>query len=342
MAASSLLLKSGVSERTFRVRKKAEAIWRKPLLRQYTDHTIDHADRIVEILDKLCALLVKPLTNDEAYVLICAAYLHDIGMQQERFFETEVVQKRFTQDEIAEAIDDQEEREAIIRQWHHLVSEERIKYELGRNYLDEEYIAEVALVARGHSKEKLESYTDRTKAGKPMRLRLLAALLRFADELDLDYRRVNLDELQQAIISNESLAHWWKCHYVESVDVEGDGGIQITYCFSEKDSEEVAQVVSFLVNVGLQRKLHRDKLLDILWPYLRVRLVDIPKINPPSAGKRPVPHNVLELYKREVFEITLQQAAVEFSEASSPEGHRFRPWQLPRPSQFGNCPESSG
>lgn len=213
MANVSLLQCPGMSERIARVRQKAEAIWKKPLLRQYTDHTIDHSRRVIAVLDKLCALLVEPLTDDEPYVLLCAAFLHDIGMQQEKFFETDVVRKRYSEEEIAEAEADRAKGEAIIREWHYLISEERIKYELGDKYMEEEFIDEIALVSKGHTKEDLDGYKDGTKAGQPMRLRLLAALLRLADELDLDYPRVDLDELEQAIILDESKAHWWKCYY---------------------------------------------------------------------------------------------------------------------------------
>ena len=309
MASVSLLQRPTMSERIERVRRKAETIWKKPLLRQYTDHTIDHSLRVIAVLDKLCALVVEPLTDDETYVLLCAAFLHDIGMQQEKSFETDVVRKRYSGEEIAEAVADRAKGEAIIREWHHLIGEERIKYELGHKYMEEELIDEIALVSKGHTKEDLDGYKDGTKAGQPMRLRLLAALLRLADELDLDYRRIVLDELKQANIPTESKAHWWKCHYVESVDVHDDGRIQIVFRFSEKDGEEVARIVPILVLDRLGRKLHQEGLLDILWPYIRIRLDETPKIDPPAVGKRPVPEEALEIFKREVRDLALQRAA---------------------------------
>jgi HD-GYP domain-containing protein (c-di-GMP phosphodiesterase class II) len=116
MTSVSLLQRPGMPERTERVCRKAEAIWKKPLLRQYTDHTITHSRRIIAILDKLCALLVNPLTDDETYVLLCAAFLHDIGMQQEKFYEADVVRKRYSEEEIAEAVPDRAKGEAIIRE----------------------------------------------------------------------------------------------------------------------------------------------------------------------------------------------------------------------------------
>ena len=123
----SLLERDRMAERIYQVRGKVEAIWKKPLLRQYTDHTVDHSFRIIQILDKFTDLLDKSLTADEAYVLLCSALLHDIGMQQEKFFETEAVKERYSEDYIAEAREDDAKRDALIRECHHLMSAERIK-----------------------------------------------------------------------------------------------------------------------------------------------------------------------------------------------------------------------
>ncbi|MBN1814790.1 MAG: tetratricopeptide repeat protein [Anaerolineae bacterium] len=299
MGVQRLLNRPKMDARIHKVREKAEAIWKKPLLRQYTDHTIGHSLRVISILEKLCSILEDPLTDDEVYVLLCAAFLHDVGMQQEKFFEMDVIKERFSDEEISAAREDQMKAEAIIRAWHHLVGEERIKYELGDKYIETEFVDEVAQVSKGHTKEDLSTYTDGTKAGSPMRLQLLAGLLRLADELDLDYRRVHLDELNQAIIPAESKAHWWKCHYVESVDVQGDGRIQLVFRFSEQDAPEVVHYVPILVIDRLSRKFKQEKLLDILWPYLRFRLDETPKADPPSVGKRPVPGEVLEIFRQE-------------------------------------------
>lgn len=308
MGETRLLDREKMEGRIHRVREKAEAIWKKPLLRHYTDHTIAHSERVISILDKLCALVEPRLTDDEAYVLLCAAYLHDIGMQQEKFFEMDVIKERFSDEEIAAALEDQMEAEAIIRAWHHLVGEERIKYELGDEYMETELVDEVAQVSKGHTKEDLSTYKDGTKAGSRMRLQLLAGLLRLADELDLDYRRVNLDDLNQAIIPAESKAHWWKCHFVESVDVQGDGRIQLVFRFSEQDEPEVVHYVPILVIDRLSRKFEQEKLLDILWSYLRIRLDETPKIDPPSVGKRPVPGEVLEIFRQEARVLTQDKA----------------------------------
>jgi tetratricopeptide (TPR) repeat protein len=308
VADETLLKRQGMDGRIHKVREKAEAIWKKPLLRQYTDHTVAHSLRVIFILDKLCPLLKVSLTDDEVYVLLCAAFLHDIGMQQEKFFEMKVLQEHYSKEEIEAAQSDPMQGEAIIRQWHHLVGEERIKYELGDKYIEADFVDEVAQVSKGHTKENLSTYKDGTKAGSPMRLRLLAALLRLADELDLDYRRVDLAELNQAIIPEESRAHWWKCHYVESVDVNGEGRIQVVFRFSENDGQEAVQIVPVLVIDKLRQTLYGEGLMDILWPHLHIRLDEIPEVGQPAVSKQAVPENVLDIFRREASKVVVERA----------------------------------
>lgn len=298
-----------ISERVHAVRQKAEAIWTKPLLRHYTYHDIGHAERVMDILYKLQRLIHDRLTCDEVYVLLCAALLHDIGMQDARFLEKQAIKKRYTEEEIATAKCDDQKRDKMIREWHHLIGEERILREPGVvKCIESEFIDQIARVARGHTREDLDTYEDETKAGSDMRVRLLAALLRLADELDLDFRRVNLDELDQAVIPRESKAHWWKCHCVDSVDVHIDGRIQIVFRFSEDDSEEVIDIVPMLVMSKLRREMHEERLKDILWPYVRLNLDEGPKVVRRGVGKRPVPEDVVPLFKEELDNLTLRRA----------------------------------
>lgn len=68
----------------------AKKIWKEPRLGWYTDHGPKHSERIIFHLNRLCAgLLSNPdkecqdyrLTVDEVFLLLSAAWLHDIGMQ---------------------------------------------------------------------------------------------------------------------------------------------------------------------------------------------------------------------------------------------------------------------
>lgn len=70
------------------VRKAAKIIWERPLHRYYTDHSVSHSERIIEKLNDLTKgpkNSTHLISMTEMYILLAAAYLHDIGMQDERF-----------------------------------------------------------------------------------------------------------------------------------------------------------------------------------------------------------------------------------------------------------------
>ena len=55
--------------------------------------------------------------------------------------------------------------EAVIREWHHLVGEERIKYELGASYIEDDFIEEVAQVAKAVCQILCKSWQPGSLAG---------------------------------------------------------------------------------------------------------------------------------------------------------------------------------
>ena len=55
-------------------------IWNRVLLRHYTNHGLDHSERMIEILNTLLSNGVK-LNEHEKFILLSSIYLHDIGMQ---------------------------------------------------------------------------------------------------------------------------------------------------------------------------------------------------------------------------------------------------------------------
>jgi hypothetical protein len=78
------------------VRDAAMRLWDRPAPRHAVDHGPQHADRVVTLLDGLAAALTpSPLTGqvarqehaleaEEIYILLAAAYLHAVGLQDEK------------------------------------------------------------------------------------------------------------------------------------------------------------------------------------------------------------------------------------------------------------------
>jgi hypothetical protein len=234
------------------VRAAAERIWKAPLHRYYTDHTVAHSDRVIALLDGLTAGMRgtdQRLVPSEAFVLLAAAYLHDVGMQDERFADGDLEAVRAAHHEVT--------AEWIYRT---LEAPETV-VDLGLPD-DPGLVEAVALVAKAHRRVDLgaSDYDPFPHGGETVRPRLLAALLRFGDELDIDHRRVDLALLKLMAPPVESQLHWWKCQYVSGVSIV-DEYIRIAYRFprSRPDYEDL---IIPLVETEVRQKL--ESLEEIL------------------------------------------------------------------------------
>jgi len=242
------------------IKRHAVSLWQVPQHRTFTDHQPEgHSERVITKLNALTAQLAgtnEQLSGEEAFIVLAAAYLHDIGMQAE--------DPRYgTPDE--------------IRDRHHLISQEMILgsvqeperfHPLG---LSREFAEEVALVAAAHRKLDLseEQFEPRDKGAVTIRLRLLSALLRLADTLDMDSHRVSIEMLKVMQVSQQARLHWWKCHYVAAVTVP-EGVITVTCEVPDGDYE-------YLLKLSLKHELDHelDKVQPFLWPPIRLRVAPV-------------------------------------------------------------------
>ena len=247
------VLDSGKNRAVKNVREAVNRIWSRPLHRYYTDHTVDHSERVIALLDGLTEGMMATdnrLCPTEVFVLLAAAYLHDIGMQNERFAEGDLEDIRAIHHEIA--------AEMIYAVFEDPANAFAVP--LAR---DPGPVEAIALVSRGHRKVDLSApeFNPLTHGNETIRLRLLAALLRFADELDIDHRRVDLEQMKLMNVPDDSKLHWWKCHYVSGVSIE-DGYIRVTYRFP-RDRPGYEDLIVPLVETDIREKL--ADLEEILW-----------------------------------------------------------------------------
>ncbi len=227
------------------VRAAVERIWASPLHRYYTDHTTAHSKRIITLLDGLTAGMMstpRRLSPTEIYVLLAAAYLHDIGMQNERFAGGNLEKIRTHHNELT--------AEMIYAVFEDPANAFHIP--LAR---DPGVAEATALVAAGHRGVDLDSadYEPLPHGGETLRLRLLAALLRFGDELDIDHRRVDIEQIKLLALPEDSQLHWWKCHYVSGLSI-ADEFIRITYRFPH-DRLDYEVLIAPLVERDVRDKL---------------------------------------------------------------------------------------
>ena len=137
------------------IRLKVKDIWDNTLLDHYTKHDIDHSNRIIRYIDKILECGNCTLNEDERFILLAAAYLHDIGMQ----FPTYADLPRKNKDEYT-----REEKE-MVREKHHEISAKVIlesvkpnsKISLGLEECREIYPDLIATVSKYHRKLPLDS-----------------------------------------------------------------------------------------------------------------------------------------------------------------------------------------
>ena len=201
------------------IEKEANTIWKKGELYHvyYTLHGLDHSNYVITILDKLINGLNPQdnLNETEFFCLLSAAFLHDVGMQckypndVERAAQISITKKRpYTFQD-------------LIRDEHHKRSGRYIKDNSKNLKLDPIEAECIRLISEGHRQTKLKSaeYNDQPIGLIRVRVRLLSALLRLADELDITYERApeTLFDILKNDIPDYSRIQWLKHYYTSGI-----------------------------------------------------------------------------------------------------------------------------
>lgn len=201
------------------IEQETEKIWKKGEMYHvyYTLHGLDHSNNIITILDKLVDGLnpADALNDTEIFCLLSSVYLHDVGMQCK--FPNDV--------ERAAKISELKKRpytfQDLIRDEHHIRSGQYIKDTYKNLKLDHVEAECIRLISEGHRQIKLESkeYDDQPIGFERVRVRLLAALLRLADELDIVYTRApeTLLDILKNDMPDYSRIQWLKHYYTSGI-----------------------------------------------------------------------------------------------------------------------------
>lgn len=181
----------------------------------YTDHDKSHSQHVMTILSWLLpANMVDPLSAQELFYLEAAALLHDIGM-------LEAVEK-------VGNLEAQKE----IRDSHHLRSERYVIENYERLGLDISDAYAIGEVCRSHRKVNIvEDVGDIPgPQGRPIRMQLLCAAIRIADELHLTADRAPQIVLDAIRPPQDSISHFEKHLSISGVGPldSSEGTIQIS------------------------------------------------------------------------------------------------------------------
>ncbi len=265
-----------------------QSIWSRPLHRYYTDHTVAHSKRIISFLNGLTAGMMstdRRLSSTEILVLLTASYLHDIGMQNEKFRDGDPDQIRDHHNELT--------AEMIYAVFENPV--DALAIPLTR---DPAIVDAIALVAKGHRKVDLadSEYEPLAHGSEMVRLRLLAALLRFGDELDIGFQRVDMEMLKLWDLPLESQLHWWKCYYVGGVSIE-DEDIRISYRFP-LDRTDYEKIIVPLVEKEIRAK---HAALEAIFRANKIKVaLKTPQVRPMRLVQ-PLPQEVEALARKKLM-----------------------------------------
>jgi hypothetical protein len=169
---------------------------------EYTPHEIEHKYKVVENLSKLIPLeLAKRMNKYEIYFLLCASYIHDIGMCK--------LPELGDQEQLTEF-----EKENI-RNEHHIRINTLVENRPDIFGLEPQEASYIGKIAMGHRKVDLSSKIYRSydayKTNK-INVPLLAAFLRLADELDMDYTRIPSFLYKHSFPDNKISKDEWNKH----------------------------------------------------------------------------------------------------------------------------------
>jgi hypothetical protein len=212
------------------IRQAMEDIWAADvprIIQDYTDHGVKHSERLAGFASKLLeANDGRDLSAQEMYLLLAGIYLHDIGMQCDivRFpeikgraeelgakfeiFFTAPSASRYSLDE-----------QKALRKNHQYLSVAWIDHAhrtgdtvlaSAARTIPEELVDDLMDVCKHHAKLPITDCSLTFKFDPTGRKQLVAALLRFSDELDIDGARVSsIETIKNFSLDPRNSVYWW-------------------------------------------------------------------------------------------------------------------------------------
>ena len=211
------------------IRESVEDIWSADtprIIRGYTHHGIEHSERLAGFAQKLLqAKRGRGLSEEEMYLLLASIYLHDIGMQCDvvkfpqiretaeklgAHFEVEFTTQIATEYTI--------EEQKAIRQNHQYLTAAWIEYArssgntvLGAaaKAINLKLVEDLMDVCKHHAKIPISKCPLTFSHDPNGRKQLVATLVRFSDELDVDVHRVSLETVKNFSLDPANSVYWW-------------------------------------------------------------------------------------------------------------------------------------
>lgn len=224
------------------LRQVMEDIWSNDsprIIKDYTDHGDKHCERISMYILKLLEVNAgHKLVDDEIYLLLAGVYLHDIGMQCDVMKFPQILEKamnfgakfevQFTSSNSNSYSHDEQ---ISIRKNHQFLSVAWIDYSartgltvLGSpaKNIPEDLIDDLIDICLHHTKLPISHCPLNGKYRLNIRKQLVASLLRFADELDIESSRVNIETVKTYSVNEFNSIYWWMHHRTTITFIAGN------------------------------------------------------------------------------------------------------------------------
>jgi uncharacterized protein YjbI with pentapeptide repeats len=281
------------------IKKTQKRIWAPDIpriIKGYTDHGPKHSEKLIYYAN--CILnsnSTKNISNIERYLLIAGIYLHDIGMQCDVIAYPKILEiskkelgakydVEFTS-ESSDTFTIEEQKE--IRKNHHLLSAAWISYahRTGNTIFGDalqnfpnNLVTDLMDICKYHSTLPITDCSNTFRYLKSERKQVLAAILRLADELDIDSNKVDLKTIQDYRLLPENCFFWW-FHNCCTVDYDSPYIFYISIALHPNDAKRYRDVIQEKYVEKFRKK--NDILITILTGELYpVKIITEPDIQP--------------------------------------------------------------
>ncbi|HEY1352191.1 MAG TPA: hypothetical protein VGF67_21450 [Ktedonobacteraceae bacterium] len=233
--------------------------WEQRIYTHFTNHGPEHSERV--LYQKIAQLaqelpLDRRLTEDEIFIISASAWLYEIGMQSPNL--PAVLPFRYEP-----GVPLSTSQLQHIRSHKHLLTQELIVDSIRNDYegpqIDlglsrpDDYTRAIAEVCRWCSDEPLTQIDSTIPvSGIEVRLRLMVALLRLADQLYIDASRVNLNQLPAFHLAPLEEARWWVYHYTQTLPID-KGKIRFYYSIPIAQKQYLGHIRA-LIEPGFEYK----------------------------------------------------------------------------------------
>ncbi|KYK38521.1 MAG: hypothetical protein AYK18_17055 [Theionarchaea archaeon DG-70] len=211
------------------IRQTVKKIWcaeAPRIVKDYTDHGIAHSERLVGFVARLLeANEGRDLSSQETYLLLASIYLHDIGMQCDVVSFPEIKERaeslgaKFEVEFTAQTASGYNiEEQKAIRENHQYLTAAWVDHasRTGKTVLGpaaktipEELVDDLMDICKYHAKAPVTDCPLTFTFNPNERKQLIAAILRFADELDLDGRRASIETVKNFRLNPHNSVYWW-------------------------------------------------------------------------------------------------------------------------------------